>query len=242
MRAPAGPTAYRAAHVVVPARDEATLLPACLTAVGRAEAALRRAHPHLRTRVTVVAHDCSDETALVAAGLGADVVEVAGGGVGVARRAGVQRAVELSAGLDQREVWVANTDADSVVPQHWLTRQMELAAQGFAMVVGAVRPDERGLEPRLRRAWQALHRLDEGHPHVHGANLGLSLDACLQVGGFPAVSLHEDVLLVEAVQQAGFRWCATTTTLVTTSARRRGRLSGGFADFLDGLDDPASAS
>jgi hypothetical protein len=44
------------------------------------------------------------------------------------------------------------------------------------------------------------------------------------------------------VQQAGFRWCATTTTLVTTSARRRGRLSGGFADFLDGLDDPASAS
>ena len=231
--------AYELVHVVVPAHDEQDLLPACLESVRRAGDALRRARPQLRTRVTVVADHCSDDTAGVAARAGADVVEVVADCVGFARRAGVHRATELSAGVHQRRVWLANTDADTVVPEHWLTRQLDLAEEGFAMVVGSVRPDRRGLEPRLWRAWHDRHRLHEGHPHVHGANLGLSLDACLRVGGFPAVPLHEDALLVEAVRCAGFPWLATTTTAVTTSARRSGRLSGGFADYLDGLDDLA---
>ncbi|MFC4785246.1 glycosyltransferase [Nocardioides sp. MAHUQ-72] len=228
-------TAYDRVHVVVPAHDEEDLLPACLDSVAGAVAHLVRTHPHVRTSVTVVADRCSDATALVAARAGTDVVETTAGCVGLARRTGVERAVALGAGAHQRRVWVANTDADTVVPEHWLTRQLDLAAEGFAMVVGAVRPDRQGLDARRWRAWHERHRLQEGHPHVHGANLGLSLDACLQVGGFPAVPLHEDALLVEAVRCAGFPWIATSTTAVTTSARRRGRLSGGFADYLDGL-------
>jgi len=149
----AAPTAYEAVHVVVPAHDEEALLPACLESVRRAAAALRGTRPHLHTRVTVVADHCSDDTVRVAARAGADVVEVVADCVGYARRAGVQRVVALSAGVHQQRVWIANTDADSVVPEHWLTRQLDLAAEGFAMVVGSVRPDERGLEPRLWRAW-----------------------------------------------------------------------------------------
>ena len=126
------------------------------------------------------------------------------------------------------------------MPGHGLLAQLRLAEAGHAMVVGSVRPERRGLDPHLWRAWHERHRAREGHPHVHGANLGLSLDAYLQVGGVPAVPLHEDVLLVEAVRRSGLPWCATDTTRVTTSSRRSGRLAGGFADYLDGLGDPAA--
>jgi glycosyltransferase involved in cell wall biosynthesis len=238
----APPPAYDLVHVVVPAHDEEDLLPACLASLSGAVAELRAARPHVQTRVTVVADACTDGSSAVARLLDADVLEVGAGNVGHARRAGVRRVLELATGIDPSRVWVASTDADTRVPGHWLLAQLRLAEAGHAMVVGSVHPERRGLDPRLWRAWLDRHPAREGHRHVHGANLGLSLDAYLQVGGFPAVPLHEDVLLVEAVRRSGLPWCATDTTRVTTSARRSGRLVGGFADYLDGLDDPASAS
>jgi hypothetical protein len=224
-------------HVVVPAHDEQALLPACLRSVAAAGARLRRERPATVLRVTVVADRCSDSTADLATAAGADVVEVAAGCVGDARNAGVRRAAELAAPLPPERVWLALTDADTVVPEHWLTRQVELATEGHAMVVGTVRPDHRDLDPATLRAWHEAHTLGEGHPYVHGANLGLTLAAAGTVGGFPPVDVGEDVLLVEAVRRAGLPWCATATTQVVTSARRHGRVVGGFAGYLRALQE-----
>ncbi len=229
-------------HVVVPAHDEEGLLPRCLASVHRALAALRASLPHLETRLTVVADRCRDATvALAAACPDTDVVELEAGCVGAARRAGVQRVAELAGRTPARGVWVANTDADSVVPEHWLLAQVHLASAGFDLVTGSVAPDARDLAPGLWRRWRERHHLGEGHPHVHGANLGFTLAAYQAAGGFPATPLHEDVLLVEAVRRAGFRSCATSATHVVTSARHRGRADGGFADYLAALAElPAS--
>ena len=225
------------AHVVVPAHDEEALLPACLRSVSAAAERLHRERPGATVRVTVVADRCSDATVAVARRAGADVVEVAAGCVGRARSAGVRRAAQLAGRLPADRVWLAGTDADTVVPQHWLTRQLALAGAGLAMVVGTVRPDHRDLDVVALRAWHEAHTLSAGHPYVHGANLGLTLAAAQQVGGFPPVHVGEDVLLVDAVRRSGLPWCATATTQVVTSARRRGRVAGGFADYLHALHE-----
>jgi hypothetical protein len=161
------------------------------------------------------------------------VVQVRLGVVGAVRRAGVERARLAAAPGSQ--VWVACTDADSVVPGDWLVQQLRLARRGYDLVVGTVRPDERGLEPGLLAAWTARHWFGEGHPHVHGANLGFSLAAYDLVGGFAPVATGEDVLLVEAMREAGVRWTATGRAPVVTSSRREGRAVGGFAAYLVGL-------
>ncbi len=231
------------AHVVIPAHDEEELLPRCLDSVERAVALARQVHPEITTRVTVVPDRCRDRTAAIAAGYtGVDVIEVDAGRVGHARRAGVLRAVELSLGTDHDQVWIANTDADTVVPEHWLVSQLLLARLEFSLVIGSVRPDPIDTDPRTLTAWRDRHRLHEGHTHVHGANLGFSLASYLAVGGFSAVAAHEDVLLVEAMRGSGIRWCATTTTQVMTSGRQPGRAPDGFADYLAALDDAAPAS
>lgn len=240
MSVPARRHGIEAVHVVVPAHDEEELLPQCLASLDRATAAAVAQRPGLVVRTTVVADRCRDRTAAVAlAHPGTDVVVVDAGSVGAARRAGAQHVADHSP-LDPARVWLAGTDADTVVPTHWLTAQLLLAEMGAQMVVGAVRPAVEDIEARVRQAWWERHRHEEGHPHVHGANLGLLLHAYLAVGGFPAVPLHEDVLLVEAVKRAGFRWCATACTRVVTSGRLQARVRGGFAGYLTRLADAAS--
>lgn len=230
-----------AVHVVIPAHDEEELLPRCLESVTAALQTLLLDQPGLATRITVVADRCRDRTLEIALGHhDTEVVETAAGCVGAARRAGVARVTDEARldGSSPDRVWLAHTDADTVVPPHWLVAQARLARRGFAMVVGTVRPEQPDLTPRAWRTWHERHRAVEGHPHVHGANLGLSLEASLAVDGFPALAVHEDVHLVEAVRRAGFRWCATATTEVVTSGRRRGRLEGGFASYLAALEEP----
>lgn len=228
-------------HVVVPAHDEEALLPRCLAALERAAAVAVAHRPGLVVRTTVVADRCRDRTAELAQGRpGTDVLVVDAGSVGAARRAGAEHVARHRGSSDPTRVWLASTDADTVVPPHWLTAQLLLAEMGAQMVVGAVSPAAEDIEARVRQAWWDRHRVEEGHPHVHGANLGLLLHAYLAVGGFPAVPLHEDGLLVEAVKRAGFRWCATACTRVVTSGRLQARVRGGFAGYLSRLADAAS--
>ena len=82
-------------------------------------------------------------------------------------------------------------------------------------------------------AWRAAYRHGEGHPHVHGANLGLPWSLYEAAGGFPAVPEHEDVELTGAVRALGEeRVIATDRSRVCTSARLVGRTPGGFSGFL----------
>ncbi|MET9494841.1 glycosyltransferase [Streptomyces sp. NPDC006552] len=228
----------RSLAVLVPAHDEEERLPRALEAIRAAarHPALRR----VRVVTVVVADSCRDGTGAAAARAGADVVHVTCRNVGLARATAAARALEL---LDGPEgVWLASTDADSVVPPHWLAFQHARAAEGWDAVVGTVtvtRWPRRvpGLAARHQRHYTAS-RPAHGpwhHPHVHGANLGVAAGAYVAVGGFPALPVSEDHGLVDALAARGHRLLRTADCPVATSGRLDPRARGGFGDHLAGL-------
>lgn len=207
--------------VVIPARDEEALIARCLTAVAEAVRAV-----DVTVSVVVVADGCLDRTAEIARGFpGVRVLEIESSNVGAAREAGARAAVELGA------EWLANTDADSVVPPNWLVEQLALAAVGADIVVGTVRPDFSELTAAQIEAWQASHTPGEPNGHVHGANLGVRTASYLAAGGYRALPEHEDVDLVDRLSEVG-SVVASDAGEVITSARLFGRTPGGYARYL----------
>ncbi len=158
------------------------------------------------------------------------------GNVGGARAHGVLRALARArrAGVVPAQLWLAGTDADSIVPPHWLSTQVEFAEAGTDAVIGSVEPRDVADRLVLRR-WHDRHDLREGHGYVHGANLGMRASTYLATGGFPHTRRDEDVALVEAIRRRTDRWIATDRTRVSSSGRLTGRCEGGFADYLAGL-------
>ena len=213
--------------VVIPARDEAARIGACLASV----AAAARLVP-VPVAVLVVADSCTDSTAALAARHGAEVLEVAVGNAGAARAAGCDRA--LAGGTDG--LWLAHTDADSTVPAGWLAAQLAGAQAGADVLAGEIVVDNwrdwpAELGGRYRRVYR--HERRQGVRHVHGANLGLSAWAYRTVGGFPPVPVGEDRALVTAAEAAGLTVWYPAGAPVTTSGRRVARVSGGgFHDYL----------
>jgi glycosyltransferase involved in cell wall biosynthesis len=223
-------------HVVIPARNEEAVLAACLRSVRRAAWQVRLTRPAARVDVLVVLDSCTDGTAGVLAGF----PEVTGlpvtyGGVGATRAAGVLAAVATTAAAPDH-LWLASTDADSEVPTDWLTVQLEQADRGAHAVVGTVRPAR---SAELLVPWHARHAVHDGHPHVHGANLGVRLDQYVEVGGFDPLEEHEDVRLVERLVASDAVVVRTAAGRVTTSDRLEGRTPGGFAAYLRRLQGVA---
>ncbi len=231
-----GAVALRSMAVVIPARDEEILLAACLRSVA---AAMDRAT--LACLAVVVLDRCVDGSAEVARAwaerIPLFVVEGDFTSVGAARDAGVAAARRHMGAVDTEHVWIANTDADTVVPGQWLERQRWLADSGLDLILGTVEPGppEPGQE-RAHQLWFQEHDLVEGHSHVHGANLGIRLSELDRVGGFGDARVAEDVGLMQRVRDGHGRWLATDTMRVVTSSRRHGRASHGFAEYLRALD------
>lgn len=225
-----------AVAVVIPARDEEELLPACLDSVAQAVSVLRGVHTDVECRVIVVLDSCQDASGeVVARHAGVTAVPVQAGCVGAARAAGVESAAAWANRLPRGPLWVVNTDADSIVPPAWLLHQVGFASAGHDLVVGTVRPVPGDLTADEMDRWWARHTLADGHDHVHGANLGFSLSAYRSVGGFRPIPVHEDVELVTALRRAGCSWVAPGGPPVTTSGRSTSRAPDGFAAYLDGL-------
>ncbi|MBX0300719.1 glycosyltransferase [Cryobacterium sp. 1639] len=221
--------------VVVPARNEESRLPRCLAALADAvQAVTEEFGADAPTISVVVVLDlCTDASAAVVAGWPQfQALEVTAGSVGSARRAGVALLLPPSAGA-AANTWVATTDADSAVPRRWLAVQLALAGAGTELVLGTVLPDEE-LPEQERARWHGVHTLVDGHPHVHGANLGVRADRYLQAGGFSDVDSDEDVLLVTELRRLEARECRTALIPVLTSGRLQGRVPGGFGGYLAG--------
>jgi glycosyltransferase involved in cell wall biosynthesis len=231
-----------AVGVIIPAHDEEDLLPSCLAAVRLAAAPLAGMPVH----VVVVADACTDQTARLARAGGAAVLDIQARSVGAARAAGVEEVLRRTGPLDPASVWLATTDADTLVPPCWLTRQLRYAGGGWDAVVGTVtvtdwRQYPAELPPLFARLYDTAGADapgSTGHPHVHGANLGFSAAAYLAAGGFAPARTAEDHALVSSLTAAGRRVLRTTTVSVVTSARRRARAPHGFSHWLSALAAP----
>lgn len=212
--------------VIVPAHDEALAIGHCLASIAAAAA-----DPRLEGEdvVVVVALDaCSDGTASVCREHGVATVVVDARCVGSARAAAARFALASGAR------WIASTDADTVVPPDWLWRQVACDADVFCGVVGV--GDWLDYPDAVRHAFCEREATQDGHRHVHGANLGMSAAAYLEAGGFQALHTGEDVALIDAMAASGARIAWLARPAVATSARRTARAAHGFSGFLRALE------
>jgi hypothetical protein len=231
----------REVAVIVPAADEQERIAACLAAIDEARRRLLASDLGVHTvDVTVVLDACVDETpaivdSFVTAGHVNAITTVARC-VGAARRLGAEAAI-AAAGSPER-LWLANTDADSTVPADWLTGMVAAANAGTQVVLGTVLPGA-GLSAALRAAWLAPHHLKDGHPHVHGANLGISADTYTALGGWNGdLACDEDVDLAKRAAAAGdLRMLRTASIPVLTSVRLAGRAPNGFSSYMRHLHE-----
>jgi len=224
-----------AVGVVVPVHDEAALLPACLDSLDRA---LARLPARLRRVAVIVLDSCSDASPAIVArwAVGRDRtwLRVVARNVGCARAAGMQRVLEELAAHDRSRVWLATTDADTVVPRGWLTDQLAIAARGIDAVAGSIEVrDWRGYPAGFAERFLHFYAppgSGDSHGHVHGANLGVRADAYLSVGGFASLPTGEDHALWNALHARPR--VSSRKIAVTTSARRHARAPQGFSRFL----------
>ena len=228
------PGAIAAAGVVVPAHNEEILLPACLAALRQAASAL-----HVPVHLLVVADTCSDQTVAAARTGKATVISLQARRVGAARAAGMRELLRLTSGSDPSAVWLATTDADTVVPPGWLRRQVEYANAGWDVVLGTVTvTDWDGHPPHVPVAFEERYAFGTGpHPHVHGANLGIRASAYLATGGFRPLRTAEDHAMLAAATQAGCPVVHAGDIPVETSGRRLARAPRGFSNLLRTLAD-----
>ena len=234
--------------VVIPAHNEDEYLGRALLAVQRAADALQGMRPEVEVQVAVVLDSCTDGSAGITAGFEAadprfSALAVDFRNAGASRAAGIRAA---GVGTARRRppgkrwtpppwagrTWLANTDADSQVPENWLVRQLEFAEAGADAVLGSVEPDPAGMDPELLRRWLQRHPFEEDHPHIYGANFGVRASAYLAAGGFPKLASHEDRTLVQSLRNRAFTVTATDSMRVLTSGRLQARAPHGFSAYL----------
>ncbi len=227
--------------IVVPAHNEQRRIPAAIASIN---AARDRLHGSVATTLVVVADACRDRTARCAAELlrvSDLVIEVDFRSVGSARAVGVAAGL-ATIDVDVRSVWVANTDADSTVPSSWLCDQLRIAEQGVDAVAGIVELDPSDGTVMLAEQFARAYTVDPNgsHSHVHGANLGVRASAYADAGGWSPLSTGEDHDLWNRLRAVGAHTISSTSLTVTTSARRRGRATKGFARDLARLQRSAA--
>jgi glycosyltransferase involved in cell wall biosynthesis len=208
--------------IVIPAHNEEATLHACLRAVRKAAS-----HAQLQgeaVRIVVVLDSCSDASEAIARRHPVRLLPLQVGNVGVARHHGARSLIAEGAR------WLAFTDADTLVSPDWLAAQLHLKAEA---VCGTVTPDSwHDHPPEVQQRFARHYRDQDGHDHIHGANLGVSAEAYVRAGGFPPLRCHEDVALVQALQGIGARIAWSAQVRVVTSTRQQSKARGGFGDTL----------
>lgn len=208
--------------VIVPAHNEEDQISDCLSSIATAA---RCSYLHGERVVTFVVLDaCTDNTRHVAQSFGVTTISLTSRNVGAARALGARLA--LAAGAR----WLAFTDADTQVAPDWLSAQMALSSDA---VCGTVAVNDWGTYgQKMRMHYAKTYNDNDGHHHIHGANLGVSAQAYELAGGFQHLDSSEDVALVKALQATGALIAWSAAPRVWTSSRRNYRAPGGFGETL----------
>jgi glucosyl-3-phosphoglycerate synthase len=239
------------AVVVIPARDEAERIEACLRSL-----ADQHGVPRERYELIVVLDGCRDETYERVVELARDeptlrlhtIVLTESQGVGRARRHGMDLACARLLGLGRADGLIASTDADSVVAHDWLSAQLALAQSGAEAIGGHIElhPEElealgaealREREERTAERLNAVLALADGltpaeHHQFSGASLALTATTYDRCGGLPVRAALEDEALEQELRARGVAIHRSRGVRVSTSARTNGRAPRGLAQDL----------
>jgi Glycosyltransferase like family 2 len=234
--------------VAIPARDEASLIAACLGGLSVQSTAA--------DDIVLVVNNTSDETVRLARNCVeqlparlhvADVTLPAHqANAGFVRRLAMEKAAEIAG----PQGVILTTDADARVPPHWIARNLFWFAQGYDAVCGmvAIDPvDEAELPPHLLadndaetcytrildeidcladpRPWDPWPR----HTHRSGSSIAVRAAVYSAAGGLPNVSHSEDRKFIARLEQRDCKIRHDPGLTVTVSGRRVGRAPGGMA-------------
>src|SRR5580693_8912701 len=243
------------AIVVIPARDEAPRIAACLQAL-----AGQRDMPDDSYEVIVILDGCRDLTLeiiqqsvrLHARPAIHTVTLPRPQGGGRARRLGMDIACRRLTQIERQDGLIASSDADTTVAADWLSAQLAIARTGAAAIGGLIELDpteQDTLDPqtvalRERIAIQRLACAVEQtagavtveHPHFSGASLALTAAAYQRCGGLPVRAALEDEALADALARQGIAITRSRRVRVRTSARTDGRAPRGLAQDLARAD------
>lgn len=239
------------AVVVVPARDEAERIEACLFALAN-----QRELGHESYEVIVVLDGCRDTTAERVEALAErepslrlyPVELPTPQGVGRARRCGMDIACERLLSLGREQGLIASTDADSVVANDWLSSQLKLVRQGAHAIGGHVElhHEESGAlaveasSERDRRGAERMRAVIAAgpcgptaeHHQFSGASLALTAATYRRCGGLPTRAALEDEALERELEARGVAIHRSRSVRVSTSSRIDGRAPRGLAQDL----------
>jgi glucosyl-3-phosphoglycerate synthase len=250
----APPAAGLRAIVVVPARDEAPRIAACLRALSA-----QREMPGASYEVIVILDGCRDRTLQViqrVAQPGEPPIHTVtlphSQGVGRARRLGMDIACARLEQIGAEGGLIASTDADTAVAEDWLCAQLALVQAGAVAIGGLIELDtseRQALAPSAiaAREQSAARRLADAlaqsadpaiveHAHFSGASLALTAAAYRHCGGLPVRAALEDEALARALTEQGVAIHRSRRVRVRTSARIEGRAPRGLAQDLARAD------
>ncbi|MBO0357750.1 glycosyltransferase [Hymenobacter sp. BT186] len=245
--------------VIIPAKDEATNLPATLAALAAQTNLAGQPLDPVTYEILVLANNCKDRTAAVVRkfaqqhpSLALYVAEVklppAEAHVGQARRLLMDEACRRLESVAGATGIIASTDADTRVAPTWLAATLMEIQAGADAVGGRIFPEQTNAQKgpvrrthlhdaayRLLRArLEALLDPEPADPcprhHQHfGASLALTVAAYQQVGGLPVVPFLEDEALWQALRRHDLRLRHSPAVRVSTSARYAGRVAVGLS-------------
>ncbi|QNE89928.1 glycosyltransferase [Corynebacterium incognita] len=221
------------ALVVIPAHDEEDHIASCLAAVF---AAAR--HVNIHVEVVVALDQCNDRTEQIVDDVPHDIhaLSFSFAEVGRSRHAGIIAGLVILRDVDKSNIWILNTDADSVVPPTWIATHLRYA-QDYDAVAGTVDPDWGDTPQEIIDEYNRHYDNSPGHSHIHGANMSFGAGAYLDVGGFPRTDESEDVALLDLMLVDGMRIARIAEDPVVTSTRDSDRTPGGFSGYIAALGD-----
>lgn len=254
---PPGP-ALRAI-VVLPARNEASHLPASLAALAAQVDADGTPLDGSLFEVLLLANNCDDASAAVARrfaatqpGLRLHVVEASlppqQANIGYVRRQLMDQAASRLELIGRPDAVIVSSDADTCVAPDWLAATWRELDKGIDAVGGRILID--ASEPPSAAALR-MRRIDAAHAllrsrlaslldpqafdpwprhHQHfGASLAVTARAYRKAGGVPDVPYLEDEALVRALERADLRVRRSPQVRVVTSSRLDGRAAVGLS-------------